>query len=92
MASTALIRVDEKTRDRLAKMAEQDQMSIGEVVTTLTKKAERDRFWKNVHEGYARLRADPEAWAEYQAEVRVWDVTLMDGLEEYPYDEDPADE
>lgn len=92
MASTALIRVDAKTRDRLAKMAEQDQTSIGEVVTSLTKKAERDRFWKNVYEGYARLRADPEAWAEYQDEVRVWDVTLMDGLEEYPYDGDPEDE
>jgi hypothetical protein len=31
--------------------------------------------------GYAELRADPEAWAELEAERRLWDATLMDGLD-----------
>jgi hypothetical protein len=92
MASTALIRVDTKTRDLLAKMAEQDQTSIGEMVTSLTNKAERERFWKSARDGYARLKADPEAWTEYQAEISLWDSTLMDGLEENPYDYGDEDE
>ena len=91
MASTALIRVDTKTRDLLAKMAEQDQTSIGEVAAKAVKKLDRDRFWKNYYDAYAKLRADPEEWADYQDEIRVWDVTLSDGLDEYPYDEDPED-
>jgi hypothetical protein len=33
------------------------------------------------NEGYAALRADPEAWAQYQAELKAWDVTLMDGVD-----------
>jgi hypothetical protein len=92
MASTALIRVDTKTRDLLAKMAEQDQTSIGEVAAKAVKKLDRDRFWKSYNDAYAKLRADPEAWAEYEAEIRLWDSTLMDGLEEYPYDYGDEDE
>jgi hypothetical protein len=92
MASTALIRVDTKTRDLLAKMAEQDHTSIGEVAARAAKKLDRERFWKNVNEGYARLKADPDAWSEYQAEIHLWDSTLMDGLEENPYDYGDEDE
>jgi hypothetical protein len=33
------------------------------------------------NEQYAALRADPEAWAEYQKELALWDCTLMDGLD-----------
>ena len=41
-----------------------------------------------VHEAYARLRSDPAAWGEYQAELAAWDGTAGDGLDdargEYP--------
>ena len=35
--------------------------------------------WLNV--GYVEQRADPEAWAEHLAERKLWDATLMDGLD-----------
>ncbi|HEY7033547.1 MAG TPA: hypothetical protein VH482_19580 [Thermomicrobiales bacterium] len=35
---------------------------------------------------YERLRADPIASAEYDAEMALWDSTLMDGLEEWPFE------
>ena len=31
--------------------------------------------------GYAELRADPEAWAAHLAERKLWDATLLDGLD-----------
>jgi hypothetical protein len=33
---------------------------------------------------YERLRADPEAWAEYQREIALWDALSSDGLEDEP--------
>lgn len=33
-----------------------------------------------LNEDYAKLRADPEAWAQEEAERALWDVTLADGL------------
>ena len=47
---------------------------------------DEDAWWEAVNASYARLRADPIASAEYDAEMALWDVTLMDGLEELPYE------
>ena len=42
----------------------------------------RKRFFEELDAGYAALRADPEAWAAEELEVRaLWDNTLADGLE-----------
>jgi len=38
-------------------------------------------FWEAVNAGYEAMRADPKAWAEEEAERRLWDRTLMDGLD-----------
>ncbi len=92
MAATALIRVSVETRNKLAKFAEEDQKSIGELVEAAANKIERDRFWKNYREGFEKLKADPEAWAEYQDELKLWDGQPWDGLEEYPYEYGPDDE
>ena len=41
----------------------------------------RKMFLDALNLGYAALRADPEAWAEFESERNAWDATLMDGLE-----------
>ena len=47
---------------------------------------DKDEFWKAVHEGFAKLRSDPAAWADYLAEAALWDTVAGDGLEnEEPY-------
>ena len=48
----------------------------------------RLEFWRQFNEAYARLHDDPVAWAEELAERRLWDTTLMDGLEDDPPWED----
>lgn len=45
---------------------------------------ERRHFLDQHNADMAALRADPEAWAAYQAELAAWDVTLLDGLEDEP--------
>lgn len=44
----------------------------------------RRRFFDEADAAYAKLRAEPEAWAGYQDELALWDSTLMDGLKEEP--------
>lgn len=39
------------------------------------------RFWDEVNARYAALRADPQAWAEEQADRAAMGHTLMDGLD-----------
>ena len=42
----------------------------------------RYKFLEEVNESYKRLKENKKAWADFQREVKEWDVTLMDGLEE----------
>ena len=41
----------------------------------------RDKFFRELDRGYAQLQANPAAWQEELAERRLWDATLMDGLD-----------
>ena len=39
------------------------------------------RFLDDVNAAFAKLRNDPKAWKEEQAERALWDKTLDDGIE-----------
>jgi hypothetical protein len=40
----------------------------------------RQRFLERLNAACATLRADPRSWEAIEAERRVWDATLPDGL------------
>ena len=42
---------------------------------------EQEAFWQAVHDGFARLRADPVAWRDVLYEAALWDSASGDGLE-----------
>lgn len=86
MRSTT-IRVDVQVHDRLAVLAEAHHRSLGDEIAALVSDAEERAWWDEVHAGYARLRSEPQAWADYLAEAGEWDATAADGLadaDEYP--------
>lgn len=80
------MQLDSEVRDDLAKIAEHDFQGVplGEAVRRLV----REHQINQIMQRYEELRADPEEWASYQAELSEWDRTVGDGLpdarEEYP--------
>jgi predicted DNA-binding protein len=89
MAATVSVRLPANTHQRLRNLAKKKHKGIGEVVDEAIVALEREQFWREMEEGYAKLRADPEAWKEWQDEVAIWDSTLMDGI---PTDDEYAEE
>ncbi len=86
MAGSTTVRVDPKLHATLRKLARVEQRPIGQVIEDAVAKYETDKFWKEMHEGFARLRADPVAWKGYEEETAIWDSMSNDGLEdEEPY-------
>ena len=85
--STTTIRVEQETRDRLAKLSIAQKRPMTRIVAEAVAKYEDELFWKKAREGYERMNADPEDRAAYDAEVTLWDTTLGDGLQDAPYDE-----
>ena len=79
--SAPTVPISEMSHQILKELAEQ----TGETMTDLLDKAvdtyRRKLFLEKVNAGYAELRADRETWAEHLAERKLWDATLMDGLD-----------
>src|SRR5437762_11572268 len=90
MAATT-VRMSEETREKLRDLAHQEHESMQTILDKAVEAYRLQLFWDQVTDAYAALRADPEAWAEELAERKLWEATLMDGLEdEYPLEDDLA--
>ena len=81
---TTTVRIRERTHVLLRELARERGESLPDALDRLVEEDRRRRLLERTNEAYAALRADPEAWAEFQAEVAEWDATLADGLEDEP--------
>ena len=81
------IRVPAATRARLRRLAAEEARPIGQVIEALHDDYEKRMFFARLTEDFAWLRADPAAWADYEAEQTAWEATLSDGLEDDPWPE-----
>jgi len=78
--STA-VRVSRATHARLKALAEAEGTTISGVVDRLVEDARRWALYERVNRQMAEWEADTEAWAAYEDEMRLWDGTLLDGLD-----------
>jgi hypothetical protein len=85
--SSVTVKIPAEAHAKLAKLAAEQERSMGELLADLIEREPRRAFLEGANEDFARLRSDPEASADYQAEVRSMEGTLMDGLEDYPREE-----
>jgi hypothetical protein len=79
--STPTVPISEASCRLLKELAEQTGQTMQEVLDKALDAYRRKLFFEQMNAGYAELRADPEAWAEHLAERKLWDATLMDGLD-----------
>jgi hypothetical protein len=79
--SAPTVRISEASHRVLQELAEQTGQTMTEVLDKALDAYRRQVFLEAVNAGYAALRADPQAWAEHLPERKVWDATLMDGLD-----------
>jgi len=79
--SEPTVRISEASQLVLKELTEQTGQTMAEVLDKALDAYRRQVFVDAVNAGYAALRADPEAWAEHLAERKLWDATLMDGLD-----------
>ena len=78
--SAPTVRISEASHLILKKLAETTGQTMMDVLDKSLDAYRRKLFFEQLNAGYAELRADPKAWAEHLAERKLWDSTLMDGL------------
>jgi hypothetical protein len=79
--SNRSIPISETSHQILKELAEQTGQSMTDVLDKALDAYRRKLFFEQLNAGYAALRADPQAWAEELEERKLWDATLMDGLD-----------
>ena len=75
------VRLGERAHATLRALALRDHQSMAAVLDRALEAYRRQRMLEDLNAAYGRLRQDPAAWAEVEAERRLWDGTLGDGLE-----------
>jgi hypothetical protein len=79
--SEPTVPVSETALRKLREAAEWSSLTPAEALEKAIGEYHDRQFWAAVNAGYAALRDDPQAWAEEQAERKLWEATLMDGLD-----------
>ena len=79
--ATPSIQISEQSHRILRELAEQTGQAVEAVLEKALDAYRRKLFFAQLNAGYAALRADPDAWAELESERKLWDATLMDGLD-----------
>lgn len=74
------IQIELKTFDLLNQLANENNLSIGELIDKMAFDFQKKLFWNKVNEAFANLKADEFAWQEELAERSLWENTLSDGL------------
>ena len=81
------VKIPSKSHAVLAAVAAEQKRTMGEVLAELIERERRRLFLEGANQDFARLRSDPEAWADYRSEHRSMEGTLMDGLTDDPWQE-----
>jgi hypothetical protein len=80
--SDTTIRLDSAVRDRLRALADEEHITLGDLLGRL---AEREQYQREMHRANDVMnrmqREDPPAWQEYLSELHTFDAgTAGDGL------------
>src|SRR2546430_6247764 len=87
-AQTTMMRVTRRAREDAEALAAATGKPMTVVVEEALAMLRKAAYWKQFREGIRRLEADSAAQADEQSDLRLYEHTLMDGLQDeepYPY-------
>ena len=75
MTDSTTIRVDRDTHQRLLTISTQQGFSLMEILRRATDALDRELFVGEARSHMQKLRADPQAWADYLSESSLTEVS-----------------
>jgi hypothetical protein len=80
--SDTTIRLDSAVRDKLRALADEDHVTLGDLLARLAEREQYQREMRRANEVMERMeREDPQGWQDYLSELRGFEGgTMRDGL------------
>jgi predicted transcriptional regulator len=80
--SETTIRVDSMVRDKLRALADEDHVTLGDLLSRLAEREQYQREMRRANDLMDQMqREDPEGWQEYVSELRTFEAgPVRDGL------------
>ena len=78
---SANVRISPESRQTLRLLAREAGESMQAVLDKAIETYRREKFLREANAEFAALRSNPKAWKDELEERRLWDQTLMDGIE-----------
>lgn len=75
------VRISESTHVALRDLSYLEDTSMQEIIEKAVEQYRRRRFLEGLSDDFLALRGDPQMSEEYDEEARIWDNTIMDGLD-----------
>ena len=80
--NSTTIRISTTMHKTLKEMAREQSQSMQDILNAAIARYQQYMMIQQLNEDYAALRKDKKAWKEEIEERKLWDNTLMDGLED----------
>lgn len=81
---SSTVRISNSSKKALQEVAKMTGTSQVAALSEAIEEYRRKIFLREVAESFARM--SEEELADYRKEAEAWEVTLLDGLEDYPYE------
>lgn len=82
-----MIRLNETASNQLDDLSKETGQSKQELLAVAVDMLIRKYFLEKANKELAELKKNPKEWQEYLDEHEAWDSTLLDGLEDFKYED-----
>lgn len=80
--SSATVRIRPKALEALRALAAETGEPMSEILEKALEQYRRQRMFEEANAAWAKMRANPKAWAAELEERGRWEATLADGLDD----------
>jgi len=81
LAATTTVRVSPETREALTRLSGERGVSTADLIAELVTVEQERVLLEAMSSSFAEMATDSVALSEYQAEQKLWDSTVGDGLQ-----------
>lgn len=79
-----VVKIKPTTHAALQEISRDENRPMGEIITELVERYERERFWRTAAEDLARIKTDDKSWQDHHAESTELDRLANEGLSNEP--------